>query len=257
MTSPIDPIVDADLQAFVDGQLSAERRMEVEKYLAAHPDAAARVMADLHGRDELRLAFRDGAGRARPDTAEAAQLLAHGLARLRLMARLRRVAAMAALITLGWFAHAELGPLAMTDSAASPQPPAFVEAAMMSHRTALMRATMRSQPQVHDYDADEMRAATGIVMPDLPREWQLVDVQVFPSSHGPSVELVVAAPDIGTVSLYAARPGNFAVIVPTPAPIGDQGAVYWQVGESAYALIGAADSRVLARAAAALATQLQ
>src|SRR5262249_49348303 len=114
-----------------------------------------------------------------------------------------------------------------------------------------------SQRQAHDYDADEVRAATGIVMPDLPRDWHVLDVQVFPSSHGPSVELVAAAPDLGTVSLYAARAGSFAVVVPTAAPVGGQGAVYWQVGESAYALIGAAGGRALGRAAAALATQLQ
>ena len=42
-----DPITETDLHAFIDGQLDVARRIEVEDYLAKHPDAAARVMADL------------------------------------------------------------------------------------------------------------------------------------------------------------------------------------------------------------------
>jgi anti-sigma factor RsiW len=276
-----DPITDADLQGFVDGQLSPERRLAVERHLAQHPAEAARVMADLQGRDELRLAFGAaqvasgsgasgsggsgsagsgsggaGPGGRGPRAADAARRLERALDRRDLLLRLRRIAAVAALVTLGWFAHAELGPLSMTDSIASPRPPGFVETAMMSHRTALVRATMHSQPQAHDYDAAEMRAATGIVMPDLPDEWRVLDVQLFPSRFGPSVEVVVASPELGTVSLFAARPGTFAVIVPTVAPAGEQQAAYWQVGEAAYALVGAAEGRALERAATSLARAL-
>ncbi|TXF10611.1 anti-sigma factor family protein [Pelomicrobium methylotrophicum] len=39
------PIVEADLHAYVDGQLPSGRRSEVEAYLAAHADDAARVAA--------------------------------------------------------------------------------------------------------------------------------------------------------------------------------------------------------------------
>ncbi len=40
-----EPILDADLQALVDGCLSPERGAEVEAYLAAHPEEARRVRA--------------------------------------------------------------------------------------------------------------------------------------------------------------------------------------------------------------------
>ena len=43
----MDPITDDDLIAFVDGQIDPMRRLDVEAHLAAHPGAAAQVMADL------------------------------------------------------------------------------------------------------------------------------------------------------------------------------------------------------------------
>ncbi len=64
----IDPITDSDLIAFVDGQIDPMRRLEVEAHLAAHPQAAARVMADLHDRDALRASFRERMGRGRSAT---------------------------------------------------------------------------------------------------------------------------------------------------------------------------------------------
>lgn len=42
-----DPISEFDLLAYVDGHLDPGRRQEVERYLAAHPDDADRVAADL------------------------------------------------------------------------------------------------------------------------------------------------------------------------------------------------------------------
>ena len=54
-----DSITEADLHAFVDGQLEATRRIEVEDYLARHPDAAARIMADMRVQDMLKCRIPD------------------------------------------------------------------------------------------------------------------------------------------------------------------------------------------------------
>ncbi len=48
------PIGEDDLHAFVDGRLDPGRRAGVEAWLAAHPEAAARVAADREVRDRLR-----------------------------------------------------------------------------------------------------------------------------------------------------------------------------------------------------------
>ena len=53
-----DPITETDLHAFVDDQLEVTRRIEVEDYLAGHPEVAARVMADLRTRDALAARLR-------------------------------------------------------------------------------------------------------------------------------------------------------------------------------------------------------
>ena len=45
MTDQERPVTDDDLHAFVDGVLDAGRRPAVERHLAAHPEAAARVAA--------------------------------------------------------------------------------------------------------------------------------------------------------------------------------------------------------------------
>jgi hypothetical protein len=164
----------------------------------------------------------------------------------------------AVLIAAGWFAHAELGALSIGASVASPPPPTFVTDAAMSHRTALTRAAMHSQPKGASYDAEEIRAATAIVLPELPRGWRILDVEIFPSQHGPSVEMAIEADGgLGTLSLFAVRPGGFGVVRPTLANDGNEAVAYWQMGETAYALTGKAAYGVdLGRAAVKLSETL-
>src|SRR3546814_6420800 len=59
MAQPNNPVSEVDLCAYVDGQLDIARRIEVEDYLARHPDAAAALMADLKSSDAMRLALGD------------------------------------------------------------------------------------------------------------------------------------------------------------------------------------------------------
>ena len=68
-----DPIAEADLHAFIDGQLEAARRIEVEDHLARHPDVAAQVMADMRARDMLQLAFAGAPARPSLRLLEAAR----------------------------------------------------------------------------------------------------------------------------------------------------------------------------------------
>src|SRR5581483_801894 len=45
MTDPKIPVTEDELHAFVDNELPAERRGDVEAWLAAHPDDAERVQS--------------------------------------------------------------------------------------------------------------------------------------------------------------------------------------------------------------------
>ena len=251
-----DPITETDLLAYVDDQLDPARRIEVEEHLAHDPEAAARVMADLKDRDTLRLIHAAPLSRPPENLFEAAGRLERALAWQALGLKLRRIAAVVTLIGFGWFAHGQVG-LGITDSEASPKPPAFVEDALHSHETGLLRARMISQPEVEAYDPAEILAETGIRLPALPEDWQVRDAQIFPSRDGHSVEIAIDAGDLGRVSLFAAQAPAFNVIAPTLARFDKAKAVYWQTGQLAYALTGTGSDKAIERAALRLSRKLQ
>ena len=258
MKHPGDPISEADLHAYVDGQLSPRRRIAVEAHLARNPDLAAQLMADLRGNDELRLAMSDMPAMASLATQHAARRLEKGLARDVSVLKLRRVAAAIILIAAGWFAHVEflaIGNWTTATTTASAMP-AYVDDAARAHRTALLRASMQSQPLQPNYDASEIRAVTSISVPELPENWKILDVQIFPSSAGPALEMAIEAENLGTLSLFAVRPGGFDVMPATITSSKDTTAVYWQIGDVAYTLIGASDENALNEAAMKLASPL-
>ncbi|MBZ9740530.1 MULTISPECIES: anti-sigma factor family protein [unclassified Mesorhizobium] len=256
MTTLVYPVTDADLDAYVDDQLDVTRRIEVEAFLSARPETAARVMLDLRTRDELRVALAGSQGMARPATADAARRLERGLGRGRIFGVLQRAATVAALVGAGWLANGIIGPMSVTKVIASPQPPAYVDEAVRAHRTTLVRESMPSQTEAPNYNAGEIRAATAIVMPSLPKDWKVRDVQIYPSRFGPSVEMAVDTKDMGLVSLFAIRPGSFDVVKPTVAPSGDISSAYFQIGEVAYAVVAKSGVHDLDRAAETLARTL-
>jgi anti-sigma factor RsiW len=241
-----DPVTVFDLDAYVDNQLDTECRIRVEKHLADNPETASKVMADLAMRGALKLALQDGSEQPSHQMKETAHRLSFALGRKRLWSNLQRIAAVGILVTTGWIASAIIGPFAATDVVASVHPPAFVEQAIKAHQTTLVRATMPSQPEVKHYDPDDIRSATAITMPELPDDWEVVDVQIFPSDYGPSVEMSIQTSDGTRMSLFAVRPGTFAVERVTDVNLSNSEAAYWQVGEIAYALIASAPNTGLA-----------
>jgi anti-sigma factor RsiW len=146
--------------------------------------------------------------------------------------------------------------MSVTKVVASTPPPVYVEEAIRAHGTSILRASMTSQAKVSDYDPGEIRSATAIVMPELPRDWDVRDVQIYPSRFGPSVEMAVGTEEFGLVSLFAVRPGSFDVVRPTLVPAGEVLAAYFQVGEVAYALVAPGDPRKIERAAERLSDTL-
>lgn len=256
MNRPLDSLLDTDLDAYVDDQLDVPRRIEVEAYLSAHPTVAARVMSDLRTRDELRLALAWPKGMARPATSDAARRLERGLARGRIWSNLRRGAAIFLLVAAGWGAHGLFGSHAGMKGVALAAPPPYVKDAIEAQKASVVRAAMVSQPEVPDFDPAEIRAATSIVLPALPDNWKVKDVQVFPSQFGASVEMTVDSKDAGELSLFAVRPGTFEVVSPTVVTTTDATSAYFQVGEVAYALVAKPGTEHLDRIAAGLASSL-
>lgn len=245
--TPRDPVTEADLDAYVDDQLAALRRIEVEAWLAARPPLAARAMADLRIRDELRLALAGERRPGRPETAQMARRLGRALVRDRRLARLSRIAAAATLVGAGWLAHAGLGPTRVT---ASPAYPVYVAEALQAHDATVTRAAMTSRPRTPWLDPAEIRSATGIVLPRLPEDWRVLEARVFPSPNGPSVALALEAEDLGPVSFFAVRPGWFDVTGPALGPAGGTASAYFQIGDVAYVLVAPPETADALEAAA-------
>ncbi|WP_298957219.1 anti-sigma factor [uncultured Methylobacterium sp.] len=253
----IDPVTEADLNAYIDGQLDLGRRIEVEGHLADNPEIAARVMADLRGRDALSAAFAPAHPNLRPAPvperiAAAARRLDRALVWRRIGARFQRAAVIAMLVGAGWLMHAETGSFGVPGLEAAPHSPAFVEDAIQARQTALVRARMASQRPTPAYDRKEVEAATGITLPDLPQDWQVHDLQVFPARSGAGVEVAINAGSLGEVALFATRTRDAGAIAPETARSGDAVTIYWKDGHAAYALSGA-NEPALGRAAAQLA----
>ncbi|MBB3963119.1 anti-sigma factor family protein [Rhizobium metallidurans] len=250
----VDPIIAADLDAYIDGELDVTRRIQVESYLSENPETAAKVMADLSMRGELRLALADEGASGRAETRDVARRLERGLAYGRIFHVMQRVAAVAVLVGAGWVAHTSFGAFTATEVAASVPAPAYVEDAVQAYKTTLVRQAV-SSPRSESYKPDEIRAATGIVMPQLPSDWTISDVQIFPSEFGPSVEMSIVA-DNKQLSLFAVRPGVFSVQSVNHIGLNGAEASYWQIGDVAYALVTADRSITLDQAADRLARTL-
>ncbi|WP_028745022.1 anti-sigma factor family protein [Rhizobium mesoamericanum] len=232
----IDPIIDADLDAYVDGELDVARRIQVESFLSENPAIAAKVMADLSIRGELRLALASDSPFGRPETRDAARRLERGLTYGRIFHSMQRIAAIGVLVTAGWVAHTSFGAFTATEVAASVPAPAYVEDAVRAYHTAMLRQSVPSQT-VASYKAEDIRAATAIVMPRLPEDWKISDVQIFPSEFGPSVEMTLKTSQDKQLSLFAVRPGAFAVQSVNHVSLDKAEAAYWQIGDVAYALV--------------------
>src|SRR5712672_2095152 len=64
MTDPKISITEDELHAYVDNELPTERRGDVEAWLAAHPDDAARVQSWREMAEALHARYDSDAGRA-------------------------------------------------------------------------------------------------------------------------------------------------------------------------------------------------
>jgi anti-sigma factor RsiW len=241
-----DAIPEHDLNAFIDGELDAEARRRVQAHLARHPEMAARVMADMAIAQSLAAAGPPPAS-APAETRRLAVRLQAALG----ASPARRASVVAAVLALTFALGWALGNSGLVEAPALQAPPPFVDEALMSHRTALLRARMESQPEVTAYDPAEIRSATRIVLPPVPRDWRVTDVQVFPSDEGPSVGVAFVTPG-GPVSLFAFHVGKADWIAPTIAQRGRNAVSYWQSGDLAFALIGPTDEAQLRRIAGRL-----
>jgi len=157
----------------------------------------------------------------------------------------RRAAAAAALMATGWFAHK------FTEHVVPPvQAQSFVDEASASYAVSLAAQRMGSQVERHALNRQEIGSATGLSLPPIPSGWTIADVQVFPSSSGMSVALVLQTERAETVALFIKRAETAAEELPLLAHRDLRPVAYWENGPFAYALTGELDpERMLALSA--------
>ena len=158
---------------------------------------------------------------------------------------LRRAAAMAALLATGWIARGALGEFPQA-AQASP----FLDEAAASHRAGLLRQNMASQLESATLNAEEIRRTTGIILPGLPRNWRVTDVQLFPTPDSPAIAVSIVTPAGEQLSFFADRAETPAEGRPLFARRASDVIAYWEAGDMAYALTGrTAPHRIMTLAA--------
>ncbi|HEV7314119.1 anti-sigma factor [Sphingopyxis sp.] len=214
---------DQEIDAYVDGQLDTEGRFAVEDYLREHPDLAARVMGDLGTRSALQLLARDSEPLPRGirDAMRGGSPAAGS--------RWRRWAPAAGLSASGIAAM-----LLVTLQG----PPGYVDDALTSHLVAGMRADMVSQLEAPKFDAREIRRATRISVPEVPADWKVTDVQLFPTERGPALVMALKTGEGDHLSLFAKRGREGAPERPDAVREGEHSVAYWRRGDMSYALVG-------------------
>jgi anti-sigma factor RsiW len=269
MNTPLPSVTDTDLHAWLDGELTTERRAEVDAWLHTHADDAARVRLWAADREVLRSQFE--AVLAEPVPARLSALVggrSAGSARAA-HAPAWRIAAAVALFALGgvvgaavmWRGQAGAVATALATAAASATggpaaPGAWAQRAVVAH-TVYVPAQ-----EEHLSRWLTKRIDVPVKLFDLRAQgFELVGGRLLPDAAGPSAQLMyeavvapntqsaaasgAAAPKPTRVTVYLRKPDGA-----TPAEFryeqrGELGMFYWVEGQSAhgkpcgYALVGA------------------
>lgn len=191
----IDPQIEADLLALLEGRLDPDRTLAVADFLKDRPERTADLLADAGTTAALRMALSSGDEQAPPRLVAEAQRLQGRLRGQRVLRRAVPFAAAIVLFAAGWAGHATWQ---MTGPASAPP---LVEAALDAQSALELRHWMVSQPESAELNAQEIVAALGVDMPSLPEDWTLRDVQIVATPDRPAIAIVVDAPDLGRLML--------------------------------------------------------
>jgi len=246
------PVTEAELHAYIDGLLPAERRAEVDAYLAAHPEDAQRARTWQEQNQALHAWFD-------PVLAEPLPARVRRPALSRRMPPVLRYAAVAAWFALGgvagWYVHAY-------NSAKSADSIAFAREAMIAH--VVYSPEVRHPVEVGaDQEAHlvawlSKRLGASLKVPHLQGVgYQLVGGRLLPGNQGPVAQFMFQDGNGRRLTLYVRRGARDSSETAFRfAQERGVGVFYWLDGKFGYALSGEIDKAALLRVAEAVYQQL-
>ena len=238
------PVTEDELHAYIDNELPAERRGDVEAWLSTHPDDAERARAWRAMAEALHARYDGVADEAVPKRLE--------LDRLMRQPRRWVVGGIAATLLafvagggVGWLAHGAAAlPSAMHNVTAD---------ALDAHR--LYAVEVRHPVEVPGSERAHLqqwltkRCGWEVRAPELSATGlTLVGGRLLPGPSGPASFLMYESPSGERFTLYASRTAAEATQMRYTSQASD-GALYWADGGVGYVLIGPTDKERLQQVA--------
>lgn len=228
---------EADLHAYVDGQLPAEARVEIERWLAAHPERAAVVADWKRDAEHLR------ASQALPERWPANPALEPAHLRRRVRARRRTRLGMAAAVLLSLGLGTGVGWQAKQMQVASARLP-MADAVSAYRLFAVSDTGDTLDPAARRQLQDWLSGHFGPLgaMPDLQAQgFHLVGGQRLATEQGAAAMLVYADASGARIGVYLRPSGWFRE--PGQRRDGELLAQYWTRGGTSFAVVSAFDDR--------------
>ncbi|WP_181707649.1 hypothetical protein [Chthonobacter rhizosphaerae] len=231
MSDRVD-LSDQEINAYLDGELNPERRLEVQALIARDGDLARRVMTDMHLTDAMKLAQKRPVHS--PETIGRARRLHKALSRRRWFPNASRGLIAASLLLTGWFANSLSVPYRQAIRTADE---AFALSIRDTIQVAELDEMVRTTFEPVDEKLQRLGAAVAVDVPELPRGWYVRQVRLQRIDGRRSV-IVNAVSAEGAVSLVASPMNRKTSVPPTAVTDPTTPAVFWQQGATGYTLVG-------------------
>ena len=260
------PVTEAELHAYIDGVLPAERMVEIEAYLNARPQEAARIAAYASQNDELRRLFDPVRDEAPP-----AAMLTRPLP-VRWQPSWLRFAAMVAIAlagtAAGWQLRATVEPLPAQVRVEGEAVPMLASASGLAQRAAVAHAVytpdVRRPVEITAGQEDQLvtwlskRLGSPIRPARLTKlGYELIGGRLLPGTSGPVAQFMYQDQTGRRLTLYVTN--DQTRNQDTGFRFATEGKVnvfYWIDGKFGYALSASAGKDELARVAASVYEQL-
>jgi len=232
-------VAEDELHAYVDGELSADRRGAVEAWLAAHPDDSAKVAAWRVQAELIRARYGAVANEKTPDRLNLARLARH---RRRGMAVLAAVAVFAAFVVggvAGWVARGAEQMRASSDLTR------FTADALDAYKLYVVEVrhpvAVPGDQRLHLVEWLSKRLGSPLRAPELEKMGlKLVGGRLLPGPTGASAFFMYEGPSGERFTLYCGRTSDRETALRYTT--GDHNAAYYWVDQNlAYVLSGPAE----------------